>query len=534
MSTRHWTLRTKLQLGFGVLTLLLAGVAAGAIFALAQAQAGFADFIAGASTRAALANELRNHAAERAIAVRNIVLVEAPSEKASERAAAEAAHLHTGEALSALRERLALAADASAREREAFAALESVERRYGEAAKAILGLASDGHKEEAVQRMNQDCRPLLAQLMAGAHVYLETVQEQAQARVAEDAARYAGHRRLLIGAAVLAIAVSLVSMLWITRDLMRALGAEPEALNAVARRVAAGDLSRVDGAAQAPPSSVLASLGEMQDGLTRMVSQVRQAAQTIATGSVQIAGGNADLSRRTEVQASSLQQTSASMHELTGAVRQNADTAREATTLATQASECATRGGEVVGQVVATMDAISGSSRQIAEIIGTIDGIAFQTNILALNAAVEAARAGEQGRGFAVVAAEVRTLAQRSADAAKQIKTLIGASVEKVEAGARQVGDAGRAVGDIVDQVRRVAGLISEIGQTSAEQTTGIGEVAQAVAQLDQVTQQNASLVQESAAAADALKLQAGRLAELVAAFRIDDRALARAEVAAA
>jgi len=231
--------------------------------------------------------------------------------------------------------------------------------------------------------------------------------------------------------------------------------------------------------------------------------------------------GNADLSQRTEAQASKLQQTAASMEQLSGTVKANADTAGQAHALAAQASEAAGNGGAAVDRVIGTMGEIAEASRRIGDIIGTIDGIAFQTNILALNAAVEAARAGEQGRGFAVVASEVRTLAQRSAQAAREIKGLIGASVDKVEAGTRQVQEAGQAMHGIVGQVRHVSQLIGEISQATLEQTRGIGQVGDAVSQLDQVTQQNAALVQESAAAAGSLRQQAGRLAEVVGVFRL-------------
>jgi methyl-accepting chemotaxis protein len=252
---------------------------------------------------------------------------------------------------------------------------------------------------------------------------------------------------------------------------------------------------------------------------------VRNASESIATGSAQIATGNADLSQRTEEQASNLQQTAASMEQMNATVKNSADTARQASQLATSASSVAEKGGSVVGQVVATMEDITASSKKIADIIGVIDGIAFQTNILALNAAVEAARAGEQGRGFAVVASEVRSLAQRSAGAAKEIKALISASVEKVETGSKLVGDAGSTMTDIVTQVRRVADLMGELSAAAVEQTAGIGQVSTAVGQLDQVTQQNAALVEESAAAADSLKQQAAKLSEVVGVFRLNHEA---------
>ncbi|MBX3600161.1 MAG: HAMP domain-containing protein [Rubrivivax sp.] len=290
----------------------------------------------------------------------------------------------------------------------------------------------------------------------------------------------------------------------------------------VAQTVASGDLSsRIVVQRSDETGQLLQALQQMNGALASLVGQVRSGAENIATASSQIASGNADLSQRTEEQASNLQQTAASMEQLTATVRQNADTARQATQLAGSATDVAAQGGTVVAQVISTMQDISASSRKIADIIAVIDGIAFQTNILALNAAVEAARAGEQGRGFAVVAGEVRNLAQRSAQAAREIKSLIGDSVEKVEAGSRLVGDAGRTMDDIVAQVRRVADLIAEISRASVEQSSGIGQVGDAVQQLDQVTQQNAALVEESAAAADSLRHQAQALTQTVSSFKL-------------
>jgi len=307
----------------------------------------------------------------------------------------------------------------------------------------------------------------------------------------------------------------------LVRRITRQLGGEPEQAHAVVQAIAHGDLTVHVPVDHGDDSSLMAAMKNMRDSLSRTVQQVRQSSDLIVTNAGEIASGNSDLSQRTESQASSLEQTAAAMEQLTSTVRQNSDTARQANQLASSASAAATKGGQVVGQVVATMEEITTSSRKIGDIIGVIDGIAFQTNILALNAAVEAARAGEQGRGFAVVASEVRSLAQRSAEAAKEIKTLIGASVERVEAGSALVDDAGKSMDDIVVQVKRVTDLISEITASSAEQSNGIGQVSDAVTQLDQMTQQNAALVEESAAAAVSLRQQAVELTTLVSAFRL-------------
>jgi len=357
------------------------------------------------------------------------------------------------------------------------------------------------------------------------NAFIAAISQDTQLNVngAQDAMQAAAvtyHHALALdgGAVAVALLAGALLALGISRSIVRPIDQAVQLANTVAR----GDLSsRVQVVGDDEPARLLKALVQMNDSLVGIVGQVRQTSESIATGSNQIATGNADLSQRTEEQASNLQQTAASMEELTSTVNNNADTARKASELAGSASTAARHGGAVVGQVVGTMDAITGSSRKIADIIGVIDGIAFQTNILALNAAVEAARAGEQGRGFAVVASEVRSLAQRSASAAKEIKGLITESVEKVKAGSEQVGQAGRAMDDIVTQVKRVSDLIEEISSATLEQSKGISQVGDAVSQLDQVTQQNAALVEESAAAADSLSQQAAKLVEAVRVFTL-------------
>jgi methyl-accepting chemotaxis protein len=322
---------------------------------------------------------------------------------------------------------------------------------------------------------------------------------------------------LLAAALVIGLLLSVV----ITRSLLTQLGGEPRVAAELARAVAKGDLSTAVHVKAGDSTSLMACLQQMQISLSEVVTSVRQGSESVASASGEIAQGNLDLSQRTEQQAGALEQTASSMTQLGSTVRQNADSARQADALAKQASTVATRGGEVVARVVQTMQGINESSRKISDIIGVIDGIAFQTNILALNAAVEAARAGEQGRGFAVVASEVRSLAHRSADAAKEIKQLIAASVQRVADGGKLVDEAGTTMQDVVAAIGRVNAIMGEISAASVQQSSGLAQVTAAVTHMDQATQQNAALVEESAAAAESLRAQAQALVQVVGAFRL-------------
>jgi len=381
-----------------------------------------------------------------------------------------------------------------------------------------------GNEEEAAQLLDQAFTPaaklyqeLLQELVVMQRTSIDTTAKAIDANATRSTTIITA---LTAGAVLLGAILSWLLTTGITRPIRAAVD--------LAETVAGGDLTRsVKTATRDETGSLLRALGNMNDSLVSIVSQVRSGTDTIATGSAEISAGNFDLSSRTEQQASALEETAASMEELTTTVRQNADNARQANQLAITASNIAVEGGSVVSQVITTMGSINESSRKIVDIIAVIDGIAFQTNILALNAAVEAARAGEQGRGFAVVASEVRNLAQRSAAAAKEIKVLIGDSVDKVDVGAKLVDQAGATMEQVVSSIRRVTDIMAEITHASQEQTGGIEQVNQAIGQMDQVTQQNAALVEEAAAAAASMQDQAATLAQVVSVFKLDGHAVA-------
>jgi len=518
---KNLSVKKQLSLAFGALAVLVLLVSLVALRGLSGANDRFAGYVSGAAERESMAVDVRIFANRRAIAERNLVLVKTDAEREAERVVATKAHEDLHASLKSLKDAVAAAADVTERDRTLVAAIDKIETAYTPVALAIVKLAMDGKHDEAVEKMNTECRPMLVALLTAAREYIDYSKEQAKHDVAAAASAYATQRTMLLALSAIATLIAAALSWLITSRLTTALGAEPAHLSDTAQRVARGDLSPARGADSAPAGSVLASMGAMQRQLVDLIGQVRTSADSIATASAQIAQGNNDLSGRTEEQASALEQTAASMEELGATVKQNADNARQANQLSQGASEVAVKGGHVVAQVVGTMKDINDSSKKIVDIISVIDGIAFQTNILALNAAVEAARAGEQGRGFAVVASEVRSLAGRSAEAAKEIKSLISASVERVEQGTTLVDQAGVTMTEIVTAIKRVTDIMGEISAASTEQSAGVSQVGEAVTQMDQATQQNAALVEESAAAAESLKLQAEAMVRAVAVFKL-------------
>ena len=402
-------------------------------------------------------------------------------------------------------------------DRTLLAADRAVLLRYDAMRDKVLALSKAGELDAARDLLMQN-QPIIKELVDAFDAHHRYNEKLGNTGAAEGAATAASARWISSG---LALAVMLL-VAGMGLLLARRIAASLKNAIDVAHTIAGGDLSvQISATSKDEVGQLMTAMAEMSENLVRIVAEVRSGTETIGTASSEIAAGNLDLSARTEQQAGSLEETASAMEELTATVRQNSDNARQAKQMAVSASDKAVRGGEVMGDVIRTMEAIDSASNKIADIISVIDGIAFQTNILALNAAVEAARAGEQGRGFAVVATEVRNLAHRSAAAAKEIKTLISDSVEQVEQGGKLVQQAGAAMTEVVDTVRSVTDIVSEISAASAEQSTGIDEINRAITQMDEVTQQNAALVEEAAAASQSLQEQASNLASVVGAFKL-------------
>jgi len=510
------TLATRLLLAFGIVLLMSLLSSGLAVLKLGEVQDRLEDVVGDNNVKIRLNTEMAEavHVVSRVI--RTVVLLDDEQKSAAERRKIDEARAAYDRARAAL-EKFAASTEGAARR----AAIDAAAQKARPLNSAVLQLGIDHKDAEALALLLQQAAPATDAWEAA---LAENVrfQEGQNAKALEDArAAYGSARALLIGFALLNLAVAAVLATLITRRVVRQLGGEPDQVEQLAGRIADADLSTAIALRPGDSTSVMAAMARMQGRLAGVIATVRSNAEGVATASSQIAQGTQDLSGRTEQQASALQETAATMEELGGTVRNNAGNAHQADELARSAAAHASAGGEVVGQVVGTMREIQDSSRRIADIIGVIDGIAFQTNILALNAAVEAARAGEQGRGFAVVATEVRTLAQRSAEAAREIKSLITSSVERVEQGTALVDKAGATMTDIVTSVQRVAAIVSEISSATAEQSNGVSQVGTAVGQMDQATQQNAALVEESAAAAESLKQQAQKLAQAVAVFRL-------------
>jgi methyl-accepting chemotaxis protein len=514
MNAANLRVGTRLSIAFA---LLIATMLAMSAFSLAN-MSGLNDnteHIAGEKVpKMLLAQDVLNNVNDTARAIRNAVLVTDPEAIKSELARVDKSRTENTIALGKLEKLVS-----GDKETAQYKAVRDARTKYLADLAEFQKLSQDGKKDEAIQYLLTKVRKTqsayLNELKALIKLQVEAIEE---AKLQSDAA-WSSTRNVTIILSVVAAALAFATVWWITRSITVPLN---EAVT-VAQRVADGDLTAaIEVRTSDETGQLMQALKNMNEHLCNIVSEVRASTETIAAASTQIATGNMDLSSRTEEQASSLEETASSMEELTSTVQKNADNAGEANRLAITATEVASKGGAVVSEVVGTMGAINESSKKIVDIIAVIDGIAFQTNILALNAAVEAARAGEQGRGFAVVASEVRNLAQRSASAAKEIKTLISDSVSKVDAGSKLVDQAGATMHEVVDSIRKVTGMMTEIAAASQEQTAGIEQVNQAIVQMDDTTQRNAALVEEAAAASQSLQEQASKLAQLVGVFKIN------------
>ncbi|MYN42032.1 methyl-accepting chemotaxis protein [Duganella sp. FT109W] len=529
MAITNMKVGTRLGLGFGLVLVLLLLVAVLGVFNMSTIHAKLERIVNENVVKTELVNEMSESVHVVARVSRSVVLLTADADIRLEMEKVAKARATYNAALEQLDKLPAKSKGMAIRER--IVGLQRVARPLND---KVFELALANKDDEATQILMQQAGPATQVWQEAMDEYAALQKANNQGDAAEASAAYQRARTLMLALSGLAIVVGAVAAVLIARGLLRQLGGEPDYAASIAGRIAAGDLTVVVDTQSNDNHSMLHAMKQMRDALASIVAEVRVGTETIASASSQIASGNQDLSARTEQQASSLEETASSMEELTSAVRANNDNARQANQLAQSASAVAVQGGAVVSQVVDTMGAINDSSRKIVDIIAVIDGIAFQTNILALNAAVEAARAGEQGRGFAVVASEVRTLAQRSAAAAREIKELIGNSVEKVQVGSKLVEQAGQTMAEVVSSVQRVTDVIAEISTAGDEQSAGIEQINQAVSEMDTVTQQNAALVEEAAAAAEAMQQQAANLERVVSVFQLDGQQRVAAPVPAA
>jgi len=513
---------TRLALGFGLVLLLLTMVTMLGISRMAQIQERLEKVVSVNNVETRLVIEMRTLVNDRTVSLRNLTLLTDPADMRPELARIKQQTNAYGYAQNKLGTMFDAESRTTLAENELLSAIREQEALAIPLINQAIGFWTDNKPETATRIMIRQVRPVQKKWLEDLTA-LTALKDKLNEQAASDAKNaFFGARTLMLVLGSLALLAGCIAAWIITRGLLRQLGGEPAYAAAIAGHIARGDLSGRIATKANDQTSLLVEMKAMRDSLVGMVGQVRAGTDRIATASSKIASGNAELSSRTDSQASSLEETASSMEELTSTVKQNADNARHANQLVLSASDFATKGGQVVGAVIETMSSIKDSSRKIADIIGVIDSIAFQTNILALNAAVEAARAGEQGRGFAVVAAEVRNLAQRSAGAAKEIKSLIGVSVEKVDIGSKLVDAAGETMREIVTSVKHVADIMGEIMTASQEQSSGIAEVNQAISQMDQMTQKNAALVEQAAAAAESMLDQAVALAKVVSIFKLD------------
>ena len=517
MNIKNWKIGTRLGTGFALMSALLLVISVVSFVRLDATQTEIGLIVDDRYPKVEMVSELEESVAEISRKSRDMLIAGATGDSAKPAAAIAEARRTSQQTLDELKKLIA-----APKGKQLVQQMEDAKSEYFQALDEYLALIPQFRFDEANELLQN-------KLQATEEAYLKALD--ALGRFQRDLMTDAGAevestvtaaKTVIIILSAIATVLGVLINIFTTRSIV---GPVREAVQ-VAQTVAAGDLtSRIEPKSKDEMGQLLESLRDMNDGLAKIVGQVRTGTQTIATASGQIAAGNQDLSSRTEQQASSLEETASSMEELTSTVKQNADNARQANQLALAASDVAVKGGDVVAQVVTTMGSINESSKKIVDIIGVIDGIAFQTNILALNAAVEAARAGEQGRGFAVVATEVRNLAQRSAAAAKEIKSLIGDSVDKVQNGSKLVNQAGSTMEEVVTSVRRVTDIMGEIMAATDEQSTGIQQVNQAITQMDEVTQQNAALVEQAAAAAESLQDQAAILANVVGTFKLEPSA---------
>ena len=524
MSLNQMKIGRRLGLGFSLVLLMLIALTVLGISRVSNINRSLGTIGEVNSVKQRYAINFRGSVHDRAISVRDVTLE--PNKDAVQAQLNLIKKLADDYAKSAgpLDEMFASGKDVTEDERSALKKIKEIEAKTLPLTEKVIELRLADKGEEAIKLLLTETRPAYVEWLASINRLIDL--EEAKSKIESANARSVANDFQILMMVTCFVATLLGALIaWlITRGLVSQLGGEPRTAAELARSVAQGDLSVHIDVKPGDSISLMVQLQTMQTSLSNLVAKVRQSANDISTASAEIATGNQDLSARTEGQASALQTTASSMEQLSATVKQNADNAKQANQLAANASSVAVQGGEVVSQVVATMKGINESSRKIFDIISVIDGIAFQTNILALNAAVEAARAGEQGRGFAVVATEVRSLAGRSAEAAKEIKNLISASVERVEQGTTLVDKAGETMTEVVNSIKRVTDIMGEISVASNEQATGVAQVGNAVTQMDQATQQNAALVEQMAAAASSLNSQAAELVETVAVFKLDAR----------